>query len=209
MGPQGSGKGTQARILAEKYDLQLLEAGNLLRNAAREETELGREIDEIINKKGEVVPLPLLAQVIEKKMSWIDKNKGVLFDGIPRTMEQASYLENILEGIGRKIDYIFFIDISKNESVKRISIRKMCRENGHPLIVGKDIGEEDDKCPICGSEIYRREDDTPEKVLKRLAWNEKLVMPVVQYYDKKNMIIRINGEQSIDAITGDIVGHIS
>ncbi|MFZ2969745.1 MAG: nucleoside monophosphate kinase, partial [Minisyncoccia bacterium] len=181
MGPQGSGKGTQARILAEKYDLQLLEAGNLLRNAAREETELGREIDEIINKKGEVVPLPLLAQVIEKKMSWIDKNKGVLFDGIPRTMEQASYLENILEGIGRKIDYIFFIDISKNESVKRISIRKMCRENGHPLIVGKDIGEEDDKCPICGSEIYRREDDTPEKVLKRLAWNEKLVMPVVQY----------------------------
>lgn len=209
MGPQGSGKGTQARILAEKYDLQLLEAGNLLRNAAREETELGREIDEIINKKGEVAPLPLLAQVIEKKMSWIDKNKGVLFDGIPRTMEQASYLENILEGIGRKIDYIFFIDISKNESVKRISIRKMCRENGHPLIVGKDIREEDNKCPICGSEIYRREDDTPEKALKRLAWNEKLVMPVVQYYDKKNMIIRINGEQSIDAITGDIVGHIS
>lgn len=208
MGPQGSGKGTQARLLAEKYDLQLFEAGNLLRNAAREETELGRKIDDIINKKGEVVPLDLLTQVFDKKISWLDKNKGILFDGVPRTMEQVSYLEDKLKEIGRNIDYIFFIDISKNESVKRLSIRKMCRENGHPLIVGKDVEEEDEKCPICGSEVYRREDDTPEKVLKRLEWNEKLVMPVIEYYEKRGMITKINGERPIKEIGEEIVSHI-
>ena len=76
------------------------------------------------------------------------------------------------------------------------------------MIVGKDVKEEDMKCPICGSEVYRREDDTPEKVLNRLKWSEKLLSPVIEYYENKNMLIKINGEQGVEEVFEEIIGYI-
>ncbi len=208
MGPQGSGKGTQARMLAEKFNLQLFETGSVLREIADQDTEIGRKIDDIINKKGQFVPWKLLKKVLDQKVSKFDKNKGIVFDGTPRRMEEIKYWENILPTLNRKIDYIFYVAISKEESVRRLSIRKLCKENGHPLIVGKDISEEDKKCPICGSEVYRREDDTPEKILNRLEWNEELLSPVIKYYKEKNMLIEVNGEQSVENVFGEIIKRI-
>lgn len=208
MGPQGSGKGTQARMLAEKFNLQLFETGSVLREIADQDTEIGRKIDDIINKKGQFVPWKLLKKVLDQKVSKFDKNKGIVFDGTPRRMEEIKYWENILPTLNRKIDYIFYVAISKEESVRRLSIRKLCKENGHPLIVGKDISEEDKKCPICGSEVYRREDDTPEKILNRLEWNEELLSPVIEYYKKKDMLIEVNGEQSVENVFGEIIKRI-
>jgi adenylate kinase len=208
MGPQGSGKGTQARLLAKKYDLQIFEIGDILREIANQDTKIGREIDEIINKKGQFVPWELLRKVIDQEIESFDKNKGILFDGTPRRIEEVAYWNKKLKEMGRKVDYIFYIDISKDESIKRLSSRKLCRKSAHPLIVGKDIKEEDKKCPICGGEIYRREDDTPEKVLKRLEWNKKLLNPVIEYYKKKNRLIEINGEQRIEEVFREIVDYI-
>jgi adenylate kinase len=208
MGPQGSGKGTQARLLAQKYNLQIFEIGDILREIANQDTKIGREIDEIINKKGQFVPWELLRKVIDQEIESFDKNKGILFDGTPRRIEEVAYWNKKLKEMGRKVDYIFYIDISKDESIKRLSSRKLCRKSAHPLIVGKDIKEEDKKCPICGGEIYRREDDTPEKVLKRLEWNKKLLNPVIEYYKKKNRLIEINGEQRIEEVFREIVDYI-
>lgn len=208
MGPQGSGKGTQARLLREKYDLQPLEVGNILRNIAKEDSDLGREIDDIINKKGQYASWEIVKKVLDHEVSKLDKNRGILFDGTPRRMEEVKYWEEELPKIGRKIDFIFYINISKEESLKRISSRKLCKKNGHPLIVGKDIKEEDTLCPICQSDVYRREDDTPEKVLKRLEINEEKLGPVVEYFDKKNMIKRINGENTIENIQKEIISYI-
>ncbi len=209
MGPQGSGKGTQARMLAKKFDLQIFETGDVLRNIAKQDTEIGRKINEIINVKGNIVPWDFMKEkILGQKLSELDENKGIIFDGTPRILEEAEFWEKKLKEVNRKINYIFYVDISKEESVKRLSVRKLCKKNGHPLIIGKDLGEEDTKCPICGSEVYRREDDTPEKILKRLEWSKKLLSPVLEYYEGKNMLIKIDGEQGVEDVFGEIVGYV-
>ena len=209
MGPQGSGKGTQARMLAERYDLEIFETGAVLRKIAKQDTEIGRKINEIINVKGDIVPWDFMKkEILGQKLSELDENKGIIFDGTPRIMEEAEFWNEKLKKTGRDLDYVFYVNISKEESIKRISSRKLCKENSHPLIVGKNITEEDKKCPICGSEVYRRKDDTPEKVLNRLEWSEKLLAPVIEYYKNKNMFTKINGEQSVEDVFGEIVGYI-
>ena len=209
MGPQGSGKGTQARMLAERYDLEIFETGAVLRKIAKQDTEIGRKINEIINVKGDIVPWDFMKkEILGQKLSELDENKGIIFDGTPRIMEEAEFWNEKLKKTGRDLDYVFYVNISKEESIKRISSRKLCKENSHPLIVGKNITEEDKKCPICGSEVYRRKDDTPEKVLNRLEWSEKLLAPVIKYYKNKNMFTKINGEQSVEDVFGEIVGYI-
>ena len=209
MGPQGSGKGTQARFLAEKFDLQIFETGNVLREIANQDNEIGRKINDIINVRGQFVPWDIMKkEVFDWGFDRLDKEKGIIFDGTPRIMKEIEYWNEKLPSIGKKIDYIFYIDISKEESVKRISSRKLCKKNAHPLIVGKDLSEDEAKCPICGSEVYRRQDDTPEKVLNRLQWNEENMKPVIEYYDQKKMITRIHGEKSIEEINEEILSYI-
>lgn len=208
MGPQGSGKGTQIRLLIEKYDLQPIEVGNILRNIAKEDSNLGREVDEAINKQGKYASWDVVKRVLDKKVSELDKGKGIIFDGTPRRMEEAEYWEKRMPEIGRKFDHIFYITISEKETIKRLSSRKLCEKNGHPLIVGKDIEEDDDICPKCGSKVYRREDDTPEKIMVRLKLSEEKLGPVIEYYDKKNMITRINGESAIENVHNEIVKYI-
>ena len=209
MGPQGSGKGTQARMLAKEFDLQIFETGAVLRELAKKDTEIGRKINEIINIKGDIVPWDFMKeQILGQKLDELSANRGIIFDGTPRILEEAEFWEKKLKEVSRKIDYIFYINVSKEESVKRISVRKLCKKNAHPLIVGKDLSEEEIKCPICGSEVYRREDDTPEKVLKRLEWNEENMKPVIEYYDNKKMITGIDGERSIENINKEITSYI-
>ena len=209
MGPQGSGKGTQARMLAEEFDLQIFETGAVLREIASQDTEVGRKIDEIINKKGQFVPWDLMKkEVFDWGVEKLNRSRGIIFDGTPRILKEIKYWDKKLPEIEKKIDHVFYVDISKEESVKRLSVRKQCRENKHLLIVGKDLKEEDLKCPICGSEVFRREDDTPEKILNRLEWNKELLNPVIEYYEDKKMLIRINGEQGVGDVFEEIVGYV-
>ncbi|MCK5332822.1 nucleoside monophosphate kinase [Candidatus Parcubacteria bacterium] len=209
MGPQGSGKGTQARFLTKKYDLQIFETGAILRELAKQDSEIGRKINEIINVKGDIVPWDFMKErILGQKLDQLDRDKGVIFDGTPRIIEEVEFWSRKLKEVERKIDYIFYIDVSKDESVRRISSRKLCRENSHPLIVGKDLSEDETMCPICGSEVYRREDDTPKKALNRLKWNEENMKPVVEYYDQQKMITRIDGERSIEEINEEILSYI-
>ena len=206
MGPQGSGKGTQARMLAKEFDLQIFETGSVLRKIAAEDTEIGRKINEIMHVKGDIVPWDLMKEkILGQKLDELDVDKGVIFDGTPRIAEEAKFWHKKLKEVDRKIDYIFYINLSKEESVKRLSIRKLCKENSHPLIVGTDLKEEDTKCPICGSDVYRRKDDTPEKILKRLEWSKKLIAPVVEYYKNKNMLIEINGDNTVELVYQEIL----
>lgn len=209
MGPQGSGKGTQARMLAEKFDLQIFETGSVLREIASQDTEIGRKINEIMNVKGNIIPWDFMKEkILGQKLSELDENKGIIFDGTPRIIEEAEFWNEKFKETDRKIDYVFYVDIPKEESVKRLSSRKLCKKNAHPLIVGKDLSEEEKKCPICGSEVYRREDDTPEKVLKRLEWSRKLLSSVIEHYKSREMLVKINGEQDLENVFKEILGYI-
>ena len=209
MGPQGSGKGTQARMLAEKFDLQIFETGSVLRKIASQDTEIGRRINEIMHVKGNIIPWDIMKEkILGQKLDELDENRGIIFDGTPRIIEEAEFWEKKLKEVNRKIDYVFYINIPKERSVKRLSVRKLCRKNNHPLIVGKDIKEEDTECPICGSEVYRREDDTPEKILKRLQWSKELLSPVIEYYKNKGLFIEINGDNTIEEVNQEVLGKM-
>lgn len=208
MGSQGSGKGTQAKLLLQEYDLQHLETGAILRKIAKEETKVGRMIDILINKSGEFVPWSIVREILDEAMDSMDPAKGIVFDGTPRRLEEVHYWEERFASTHSKFDFIFFVRLSEEESLRRISSRRICRENSHPLIFGKDVHSEDEKCPVCGSEIYRREDDAPEKVLKRLAWSKEILGPVIEYYREKGMLTEIDGSGTVEEIFAEIRSHI-
>jgi adenylate kinase len=208
MGSQGSGKGTQAKKLIEEYDLQHLETGAILRRMAREDTKLGKMIDTLVNKNGEFVPWSIVREILDKTIDQFDKERGIIFDGTPRRMEEVEYWNEKFHEIYSKFDFIFFIRLSEEESIRRISSRRLCTESGHSLIFGKDIRSEDDKCPICGSGIYRREDDSPEKVMKRLAWSKEILGPVIEHYRKEGMLTEIDGTGTVEEIFKEIKNHI-
>lgn len=208
MGSQGSGKGTQAKLLVKEYDLQHLETGGILRKIAKEDTKVGRMIDTLVNKAGEFVPWSIVREVLDEAMDSMDMKKGIIFDGTPRRLEEVHYWEEKFQEIHSKFDFLFFIKLSEEESIRRISSRRLCKENGHSLIFGKDVHGEDDKCPVCDSDIYQREDDTPEKVMKRLAWSKEILGPVIAYYKEKGILVEIDGSGTVEEIFKEIKGHI-
>lgn len=208
LGAQGSGKGTQAKLIAKEYNLEHFETGGILRNIAKEDSDLGRIVDGLINKKGEYVPWDVFEDILDREVGRLNPEKGIVLDGTPRRMEEVSFWEKKLPEIGRKFDFVFYISLTKEESISRISSRRLCKDNGHPLIMGKDVTSDSDRCPICGSEIYQREDDMPEKVLNRLAWNEKILGPVIEHYKSTGELVEINGYDSIENIFKNIRKHI-
>lgn len=210
MGSQGSGKGTQAKLLAKEYDLQHLETGGILRRIAKEDTKVGKMVDSLINKNGEFVPWSIVREILDQTMDGIDRSRGIIFDGTPRRMEEVFYWDAKFDELDlHGFDFIFFVKLTEEESLRRISSRRLCRGAGHSLIFGKDVHSEDDKCPVCQSPIFMREDDAPEKVRKRLAWSKEILGPVIEHYEKKGMLIEIDGSRTIEEIFEEIKGYIN
>lgn len=200
LGPQGSGKGTQAERLAQKFDLEHVDMGKILRRIAKLDTPLGKEVYRIQNVTKTLVPSRILLEVLSVRLNSIPREQGIVFDGAPRTVEQSEYLEKTLKENGKKIDAVVLINIPEEESIKRISKRWTCKKNQHPLIMGVDVKSEKDKCPIDGSEILQRIDDSPEGVKKRLEVFHQETMPVIEYFRKKGLLIEIDGIGSIEEV---------
>jgi len=207
LGPQGSGKGTQAEMLAKKYNLEHIDMGKFLREVAKKDSPLGKEIYHIQNVTNTLVPSRILREVLQIKLNSFPREQGVLFEGVPRTLDQQKYLEDEMRESGRKIDTVFFINIPEEESIKRISKRWTCKK-GHPLIIGKDIQNDKDKCPIDGSDIFQRIDDTPEGIQKRLEVYKNETMPVIENFRERGLLIEIDGRQSIEKVFKNIVDKI-
>ena len=208
LGSQGSGKGTQAELLAQKYNLEHVDIGGTLRTVAKMETPLGHKIYEIQNISKSLVPNEILKKVLYYKISSLNREKGVVFDGVPRTLEQAKFLEELLLESGRIIDKVVLIKISTEESLKRISRRWNCRECKLILIMGKDIQSGGDKCPQCRGEIFQREDDTPEGVGKRLEIFARETMPVAEYFREKGKLIEVDGEKEVEEVFENILNSV-
>lgn len=204
LGPQGSGKGTQAKMLAEKFSLEHVEMGKFLREVAKMDTELGRHIHETINIQGKLVDDKILKKVLHIKLAELPREQGIIFDGVPRRQDQLEYFEDAMREFGRKIDTVLNINIPEEESVSRLSKRWVCKKE-HILIMGKDIKSERDKCPICGSDISQRIDDTPERIRTRLGIYYKDTKGVLDYYKDKRVLIEIDGTSSIEKVFENIL----
>jgi len=204
LGPQGSGKGTQAKMLAEKFGLEHFEMGRFFREIAKKKTPFGKHINEIINIKGQLVDDKSFRKVFLSKLRKMSQNRGILFEGVPRREDQLQYFEKA-SGFKRTIEAVIVIDLPRKDSIKRLSKRWVCRKNEHILIMGKDIKNKQDKCPICGSQIQQRIDDTPKRIKKRLNIYYRDTKPVIDYYRQKGILIEIDGRPSIEEVHKNIL----
>lgn len=208
LGKAGSGKGVQSEILAQKFNLEHIDMGRTLRDFAQKKDAIGQEIYAIQNVKKTLVPSRILREVLHLKIGSYRSEQGIVFDGVPRTMDQEQYLEEALREFGRKIDKVFFIDISEKESIWRISRRWNCAKCGKILIMGQEVKKETNPCPFCQGKIVRREDDTPEGIKKRLEIFQKETVPVLDYFRKKGILVELNGEKTIEEVSREILKHM-
>lgn len=209
LGPPGSGKSTQAELLKKNLDLVHVDIGSELRAIAEQDTELGRTVDEIIHHRGELVPDDIMEDIFKQAVARVPEDKGVLVDGAPRYVSQIDEFLRIFEECSRVLHKIIFIDLPLEESIARISKRYLCFACHHPYILGKDITAEDVVCRDCGGRIGQRKDDTIEGVRKRYQVFQSETFPVIEYFEKKGMLLRIDGKQSSEKIFQDIASHIN
>ena len=207
-GPQGSGKRVQAKKIAEKYNLEHIETGQIFREIAAENTQLGKKIHELMNEKKEMIPDTDTIEVIKCYLDKIPLEKGVILDSAPRTMGQIDLVEEMLKKCDRSLDKAINIKLPREESIARISKRYMCPTCQKDFVLGKDIQSAEDRCPVCGGEIRQRKDDTPEGVAKRLDVFYETTTPVIDYYRKKGILIEVDGNQEVEKVFEDIVENL-
>lgn len=209
LGKSGSGKGTQVELLKDKLGLDFLGTGGLLRERKKIEDFSGRKISEVIDNGG-IVPPPVVFKLWMEKFDEF-KNKedfnGVILDGSPRKLREAWLMEDALGWFEwDKNVKVMLIDISDEEAVKRIGKRKICSKCGNIAIVPH--GEEMDICSKCGGELVVRPEDSIEGTMKRLEWFKEEVGETVKFYEEQGRLIKINGEQSVEAVFNDIMKEI-
>ena len=201
-GPQGSGKGTQAQLLAERFGFIHIEAGNLLREVAKTDA----RINEIINIKGELVPAEETLLLIEKKIEDSGGlSKGVIFDGIPRAHDQYAPLKAWLEKHGQKVDLALLITIDEEETVKRLSSRRVCEKCGEVFNIVTNPPKVEGLCDICGGNLIHRVDDQPETIKKRLKLYHERTEPLISEFRKDGILQEFDGGRSIEEIQGDLI----
>jgi len=207
VGPQASGKGTQAEKLIEKFGLARVEMGNLLRNIAKEQTSLGYKVADLVNN-GKLVPDELVIEILGQYLNGIGRLEGILFDGFPRIISQAEYFEKFLQEKGQKLDLVIYLTLPREEVFKRLTNRRTCSKCGKVFNLLTKPPKVTGVCDICGGELVVRADETPEKINSRLDWFEKGVLPMIDFYRQRGMVEEIDGNQPIEVVFEDIVKRL-
>ncbi|MBE6413101.1 MAG: adenylate kinase [Verrucomicrobiaceae bacterium] len=203
LGAPGSGKGTRAVALCEVLNVVQVATGDLFRNNIKGGTELGKLAKSYIDK-GELVPDEVTASMVKDRLQQPDTQKGFILDGFPRTIKQAEMLESILKELGEEITAVIFLDVPDAEIVKRISGRVICEKCQAPYHKEYSPSKVEGVCDKCGGKLYTRDDDKPETVLNRLEVFRKNTFPLVEFYEKKGLIVRIPPELSAEGAVSDM-----
>jgi adenylate kinase len=203
MGPPGAGKGTQAARLVEDFDLPYYATGDILRAAVREETALGQEAKQYM-ERGELVPDDVICRVVMERVDSEEAADGFILDGFPRTVAQAEVLEEALDRRGRSLTAVILIQVSDDEVVRRLSGRRICVKNQHVYHVEFDPPKKEGVCDQDGSRLTQRDDDKPETVRKRLSVYREQTEPVVEWYDDQGLLRRFDGTRTPDEVHGHI-----
>jgi adenylate kinase len=203
LGPPGAGKGTQAERLRADFDLPYYATGDILRQAVKEESDLGREAKEYMDR-GDLVPDDLITRVVVDRLSSNEAQDGFLLDGFPRTVPQAEALGSALEENGRSLTAAILVNASDEEVVRRISGRRICVKAGHVYHVESDPPKNEGVCDQDGSRLTQRDDDKPETVTKRLSVYHEQTEPVIAWYDRAGLLRSFDGNRSPE----DVHRHI-
>ena len=193
LGPQGSGKGTQAQLLAQEYGFTHISTGDLYRQGIEQKDPAALKIKEHVDKGG-FAPDKLMIKLVKQALS----DKGNIFDGFPRNLAQAEALDEIVP-----IDLVIELKISDSESVKRLSARRQCKQCR--AIFGIDnLPRKTGTCNRCGGEIYQREDDKPEAIKKRLKLYHDETEPLLEYYRPRKIVHSVDGSKKIEEVYKDV-----
>ncbi|WP_438435301.1 adenylate kinase [Gorillibacterium sp. sgz500922] len=203
MGPPGAGKGTQAERIVENYRIPHISTGDAFRAAMKQGTALGLEAKRYVDQ-GLLVPDEITNGIVRERLQEKDCENGFLLDGFPRTISQAEALDGMLTAMGREIDHVIDLHVDRDKLLARITGRRICRSCGATYHILFNPPAKEGVCDKCGGELYQRADDTVEKVGTRLDEYINKTAPLLDYYQAKGKLRKLNGEQDINAVTEEI-----
>jgi adenylate kinase len=195
LGPPGAGKGTQAERLQEDFHLPYVATGDILREAVREATELGRRAREYMDA-GDLVPDDLVIAVVLERIRSDEAQDGFLLDGFPRNREQGEALDGAIDRLGRRLTAALLIEVPDEEVVRRLSGRRVSAKSGRVYHVEFDPPKHEGRCDVDGSRLLQRDDDKPETVRHRLQVYHDNTKPLIDYYERQGVLRRFDGARS-------------
>ena len=207
LGAPGAGKGTQADILSQDMNLPHIASGDLFRQALEKRTDIGLLAKSHMDK-GELVPDEMTMKMILERIDQPDCISGCVFDGFPRTLQQAKALDKALGQQGKSIDKAIYIGVPDEELVKRLSGRWLCRACQTPYHMTSSPPKTPGKCDRCGGELYQRSDDREETVKQRLSVFLAQTVPILDYYEKQGKLIRVNGNLEMQGVARQIISGL-
>lgn len=203
LGPPGAGKGTQAALLSEALKIPHISTGDIFRSNIKQQTELGKLVSGILESGG-LVPDDLTCRIVKDRLEQDDCRGGFIMDGFPRTIPQAEMFESMLNASDQKIDAVINIVVDDDAIVKRMSGRRMCA-CGKVYHIVSHPPKKEGICDACGSPLYIRDDDREETVLKRLKTYHDQTSPLIDFYNRRGLVVDINGDKEINTIFKDIM----
>ena len=204
LGAPGAGKGTQAKMIADKYGVPHVSTGDIFRANIKNGTELGMEAKKYMDQ-GLLVPDELTVKILLDRVAEEDCKEGYLLDGFPRTIPQAEVLDKALTELGDAIDYAINVDVPDENIVKRMSGRRACLSCGSTYHMEHIPPKKEGVCDKCGNELVLRDDDKPETVLNRLEVYHKQTQPLIQFYEEKGVLRTVDGTKPMKEVFDSIV----
>ncbi len=204
LGAPGAGKGTQAEIISEKYNIPTISTGNIIRAALKEGTEMGIRA-KAYTERGELVPDEVVIGIIKERLALDDCKEGFILDGFPRTIPQAQALDNM----GIAVDAALSIEVADSEIVKRMSGRRVCASCGASYHTEFKKPEREGICNLCGGELVIRKDDEAETVKNRLKVYHEQTEPLKSYYKAQGKLLEVEGQDKVSDTTALVLGALS
>ena len=208
LGPPGGGKGTQANLLINKFNIPQISTGDMLREHIKNKTELGNLAKEFM-EKGELVPDSLILDMMEDKLSSNKCKNGFILDGFPRTIPQAEGLNTILKKIDKVLDKVIVLDVNDNNIVERMGGRRVHLSSGRVYHIKFNPPKNENLDDITNEKLTIRNDDKEETVRNRLKVYHEMTKPLIEFYNTNNIILKIDGSESIDSIHSNIIMNLS
>lgn len=205
LGPPGAGKGTQAKMLTEYFDIPQISTGDILRSAVKDGTPMGLRAKDCM-VSGLLVPDEIVVGIVRERLQQTDCLSGFILDGFPRTVPQADALRETLTGLDKELDAVVSLTVNTEALVGRLTGRRTCRDCGRGYHVVFDPSRLESRCDVCGGELYQREDDREETIRKRLSIYTEQTAPLEAYYAKAGLLVSVDGMQEISVVQQRILG---
>ena len=207
LGPPGAGKGTQAKMLTERFAIPQIATGDILRAALQAGTPLGLQAKAFMDA-GALVPDEVVIGIVRDRLQQQDCQSGFILDGFPRTVAQADALQSVLGDLGRELDRVVSLTVDADALVERLTGRRTCRSCGRGYHVRFDPPRDAQRCDACGGELFQRDDDREETIRKRLSVYAQQTRPLIDYYRQAGLLTELDGMQPIPAVQEQVLAAL-